>query len=146
MPAEIDLTGRRVVVVDDEAIIVLQLSKFLPKHGLEVVGCARDGQEAVNLVLMERPEIVLMDITMPVLDGLEATRRILAEFKTCIVMLTAYSDKAMIEEAFAAGASGYIVKPVDSGSLPEALRKSIEKHRECLPEKHAPPPGDMNTA
>ena len=146
MAGEIDLTGRRVVVADDEGVTVLQLSKMLAKHGMEVVGIARDGQEAVNLVLMERPEIVMMDITMPVLDGLEAARRILAEYKTCIVMLTAYSDDATIEEAFAAGASGFIVKPVDSGYLPQALKRALEKHADCLPEKHTSPPGEMKTA
>src|SRR5438874_10435879 len=99
----VELVGRRVAICEDEAITMMQLSRILPRRGMEVVGCARNGREGVNMVMEERPEIVLMDINMPVMDGMEAMRQILAQFKTCIVMLTAYNDQEMMKEAFDSG-------------------------------------------
>src|SRR5690242_14654533 len=90
------LSGKRVAVVEDEGITQLQLSRILRSQGLEVVGTAADGQEAVEVVLATRPDLVLMDIRMPIMDGLEASERILAEYPVCIVMLTAFSDEEYV--------------------------------------------------
>ncbi len=120
------LAGKKVVIVEDEGITQLQLKKALTKAGLEVVGVAGSGESGVEEVLHERPDIVLMDIKMPgAINGLEATRRILAEFSTCVVMLTAY--ECFQQEALRLGACGYITKPVDSFSLMPALLKAFNR-------------------
>lgn len=113
----ISLLGKRAVIVEDEGITQLQLSKLLRSEGIKVVGTASNGQEGVELVLQEHPDIVLMDIRMPVMDGLEATERILAEYRVCIVMLTAFSDAAYQQRAVELGACGYVLKPVTIETL-----------------------------
>ncbi len=121
LTASTGLTGKRVVVCEDEGLTIIQFVSVLAKTGLEVAGIAVTGKEAVDLVLQERPDFVIMDINMPALNGIEAVRRILAEFQTHIIMVTAYSDAAHLEEALSAGAAGYLVKPVSSGELVDAL-------------------------
>src|SRR5581483_6962366 len=87
----VTLAGKRVVIVEDEGITVMQLRRMLVRAGMLVVGTAGNGKEGIETVLRERPDIVLMDIKMPVMDGLEAARRILETYPVCILMLTAYS-------------------------------------------------------
>lgn len=122
------LMGKRIVVVEDEEITRQQLSAGLSRVGLTVVGMAANGEDGVALVLRERPDIVLMDIEMPVMDGLEATRQIMAQYRTCIIMLTAYSDWQ--EKAWQAGASGYITKPLTGISLRLQIHEALDRfHR-----------------
>ncbi len=119
------LRGKRVAVVEDEGITQIQLRNILAHAGLTVVGSARTGEEGVELVLRERPELVIMDIKMPgAIDGIEAARRILAQFHTCIVMLTAYRERQ--DEAREIGACGYVVKPVIRTTLIPQLEQALK--------------------
>jgi AmiR/NasT family two-component response regulator len=128
-----DLADKRIVICEDEGITVMQLERALTRAGLVVVGKASNGQDGVEIVLRERPDIVLMDIVMPGQDGLESMRQILAEFPTCVVMLTANSDDEHMEEARAIGAAGYIPKPVTAEHLLPALKQALQMFYECTP-------------
>lgn len=106
----------RVLIVDDHALLRDSLRGALEDVGYEVVGEAGDGERAVALTLTTRPDVVLMDVTMPVLDGIEATRRITSKVGDVrVLVLTMHTDAALVARARAAGASGYIVKdtPLD---------------------------------
>ncbi len=123
----LELAGKRAVIVEDEGITQLQLSRILRLEGLLVVGTATNGQEAIDVVLATRPDLVLMDIRMPVMDGLEATERILAEYRVCIVMLTAFSDEEYRKRAEALETCGYVLKPVTAETLMPQLKAAFEK-------------------
>lgn len=116
------------MVVDDQALVREGLATLLGlAPGIEVVGTAADGEEAIQLVVRERPDIALMDLRMPRLDGVEATRRIRAEHPaTQVIVLTTYDDDESILAALQAGARGYLTK--DSGA--EEIRRAIELVRE----------------
>src|SRR5438128_1867088 len=101
----------RVLVAEDQAIIRLDLCGVLEQYGLIVCAEARDGEEAVELARTARPDVALLDMRMPKLDGIEAARRMYAERPIPIVMLTAFSDRAVVEKAIAAGVFAYLVKP-----------------------------------
>jgi YesN/AraC family two-component response regulator len=120
------------VTVEDESITQLQLRKVLTRAGLIVVGQAMNGKDGVDLILREKPDLVTMDITMPVMDGLEATRQIMAHDKTCIVIVTAYTNEEYRQKAEEVGASGYVVKPIAASSLLPAL-EYIYEHRTDRP-------------
>jgi AmiR/NasT family two-component response regulator len=111
------LAGKRVVIVEDEGITQMQLRSILTRAEMLVVGAAANGADGVEVVLRQKPDLVLMDIIMPVMNGIEATKQILASFLTCIIMLTAISDTEIQEQAQAAGICGYVVKPVSSDTL-----------------------------
>lgn len=128
------LKGRRAMVVEDEGVTQVQLRRILRAHGLEVVATAGNGRDAVAKALAARPEIVLMDIRMPLMDGLEASRRILAEYRACIVMLTAFSDGEMQQEAAALGACGYVIKPVTADRLIPELVAALGRFGETTGE------------
>ena len=113
------------VIVEDEGITQMQLRVILKGAGLEIAGAVANGKDAIELVLAEKPDLVLMDIKMPVMDGLEATRRILAQSHMCIVMLTAYDDYR--EEADTIGATGYVVKPIDRLTLLPQLAAALQR-------------------
>ncbi len=115
------------VIVEDEAITLLQLRRALTQAGLKVVGVAGNGQEGVAAVLRERPDLVVMDIKMPVMDGIEAARRILETYRVCIVMLTAFSTAEYQEQAREVGSSGYILKPITSATLLPQLEAAYQK-------------------
>lgn len=132
-----DLTGKRVVVVEDEGLTQLQLKKMLRIAGMEIVGDAANGAEGVDTVLATHPDIVLMDINMPIMNGLEASRRILSEFPACIVILTAYSQEEYVEEAEQLGVCGYVLKPVTRELLLPQLQKAFEKHEQQADEGEA---------
>ncbi len=119
------LRGKRVVVVEDEAITQMQLRKIFQHEGFNVVGTAVNGRAGVETVLRERPDIVLMDINMPLMDGLEAARRILAEYAVCIVMLTAFSEDEYRDRAQEIGTCGFIVKPIDRDLLLPQVEQAV---------------------
>jgi len=111
----------RVVVVEDEALIRLDLVEMLTEAGYEVVGQAGDGETGVQLIRDLRPDVVLMDVKMPVLDGESAAESIAAERIAPIVLVTAFSQSDLVERALAAGVQGYIVKPFSLADLQPAI-------------------------
>lgn len=122
----------RVVVVEDESLIRLDLVEMLTEAGYEVVGQAGDGESGVHLVRELRPDVVLMDVKMPVLDGVSAAEALAADSIAPIVLLTAFSQSDLVERALAAGVQGYVVKPF---TLAE-LRPAIEIARARFAEVH----------
>ena len=120
------LAGKRILTVEDEGITQLQWVKMLKLAGMEHVGLARNGPQAVSLALQLRPDMILMDINMPgEFNGLEASRQILRQFRTCIIILTAYADCADL--ATEIGAHGYVVKPLDRNTVLEQMREALAK-------------------
>jgi AmiR/NasT family two-component response regulator len=115
----------RLVVAEDQALIRLDLERLLDEAGFDVCGSARDGQEAVELALELRPDIVVLDVKMPRLDGVEAARTILAERFVPIVMLTAYGYGELISRAVDVGVVGFVVKPFKESTLIEALHQAL---------------------
>ncbi len=113
-------TGR-VVLVDDEALIRMGMRVMLQDLGYEVVGEAADGQEAIEKVAALDPDVVIMDIKMPGMDGLEATRRIMAAHPVPIIILTAYNQRSLVEEAADAGVLAYLMKPVRESEIAPAI-------------------------
>ena len=111
----------RVVVVEDEALIRLDLVEMLTEAGYEVVGQAGDGETGVQLIRDLRPDVVLMDVKMPVLDGVSAAESLAAERIAPIVLLTAFSQSDLVDRALAAGVQGYLVKPFSLADLQPAI-------------------------
>jgi response regulator NasT len=122
---------KRIVIADDEPITRMDLREILEATGYNVVGEASDGFDAVSLCRKHSPDLVLMDIKMPLLDGLNAAKIIQNEnLASGIVLLTAYSGKEFVEKATKAGVMGYIVKPIDEKSLIPTLEVAISKSAE----------------
>jgi AmiR/NasT family two-component response regulator len=111
----------RILLVDDEALIRMGMRAILKDLGYEVVGEAADGREALQKVAALRPDVVLMDIKMPGMNGLEATRRIMATHPVPIIVLTAYNQRSLVEEAADAGVLAYLMKPVRESDVAPAI-------------------------
>ena len=122
----------RVLVAEDETIIRLDLRELLERSGFEVCAEAHDGEEAVALARSERPDVAIMDVKMPKLDGIEAARRILDERPIPIVMLTAYGQKELVSRALEAGVFGYLVKPFREQDLLPAIQAARARHEELV--------------
>ena len=120
----------RVVVAEDEAIIRLDLKETLEEEGYEVVGETGRGDEAVQLVRELKPDLAILDVRMPGLDGLSAAREITGERLAAVLVLTAYSQRNLIEEARDAGALAYVVKPFQRSELIPAIEVALGRHRE----------------
>jgi response regulator NasT len=120
----------RILIAEDETIIRLDLRALLEKAGLDVCAEARDGEEAVELARTERPDLAIMDVKMPRLDGIEAARRILDERPIPIVMLTAYGQDELVSRAIEAGVFGYLVKPFRESDLLPAIATARARHEE----------------
>jgi AmiR/NasT family two-component response regulator len=112
----------RILIAEDETIIRLDLCDLLRRSGFDVVAEARDGVEAVELARSEQPELALLDVKMPRLDGIDAARTILDERPIPIVMLTAYGQDELVARAVEAGVFGYLVKPFREQDLLPAIR------------------------
>lgn len=120
----------RVVIAEDEAIIRLDLRETLEEEGYEVVGETGRGDDAVELVRQHRPDLAVLDIKMPGIDGLEAAR-IISDEKICAVLvLTAFSQREVVEQARDAGALAYLVKPFQKSDLVPAIEVAIGRFRE----------------
>ena len=122
--------GVRVVVAEDEAIIRLDLVETLREQGFDVVADTGRGDEAVRLVAEHRPDVAILDIKMPGVDGLEAARRIAPRRGTAVVILTAFSQRDLIEQAREAGAMTYLVKPYRREALVPAVELALARYRE----------------
>lgn len=120
----------RVVIAEDEAIIRLDLKELLEEEGYEVVGETGRGDEAVELVRRLMPDIAILDIKMPGLDGLTVARHIAGERLAAVLILTAFSQRELVEQARDAGAIGYLVKPFQKSDLIPALELAIGRHQE----------------
>jgi AmiR/NasT family two-component response regulator len=120
----------RVVIAEDEAIIRLDLKETLLEEGYEVVGETGRGDEAVELVKAHEPDIAILDIKMPGLDGLSAAREIAGERRAAVLILTAFSQRDLIEQARDAGALAYLVKPFQRSELIPAIEVAIGRFRE----------------
>jgi response regulator NasT len=120
----------RVLVAEDEALIRLDLIEMLREEGYDVVGEAGDGDEAVRLARELRPGLVMMDIKMPGTDGLQAARTIAEERIAPVVMLTAFSQRDLVEQARDAGAMAYLVKPFSAADVVPAIELAASRHAE----------------
>lgn len=120
----------RVVIAEDEAIIRLDLRETLEEEGYEVVAECGRGDQALELVRQHRPDLAILDIKMPGMDGLEAARHISAERICGVLMLTAFSQREVIEDARDAGALAYLVKPYQKSDLIPAIEVAIGRFRE----------------
>jgi CheY-like chemotaxis protein len=122
----------RVLIAEDETIVRLDLRQLLSSRGFEVVGEARDGEEAVQLAREVDPDLVMLDVKMPRLDGIEAARRILAERPLPIVLLTAYNHEQLVSRAVEAGVFAFLTKPYREQDLLPAIRTALARHEELL--------------
>lgn len=120
----------RVVIAEDEAIIRLDLKETLEEEGYEIVGETGRGDEAVDLVKEHEPDIAILDIKMPGLDGLSAAREIAGERRAAVLILTAFSQRDLIEQARDSGALAYLVKPFQRSELIPAIEVAIGRFRE----------------
>jgi AmiR/NasT family two-component response regulator len=120
----------RILIAEDETIIRLDLRELLEKAGFEVCAEARDGVEAVELARSEEPDLAVLDVKMPKMDGIEAARKILDERPIPIVMLTAYGQQELVSRAVEAGVFGYLVKPFRETDLLPAIATARVRYEE----------------
>lgn len=120
----------RIVVAEDEAIIRLDLVETLAEEGYDVVGDVGRGDDAVAMVRSLDPDLVILDIKMPGLDGLSAARALSAERRCAVVVLTAFGQRELIGDAVDAGVSAYLVKPFQKSELVAAIEVAVARHRE----------------
>lgn len=120
----------KIVIAEDEAIIRLDLKEMLEEEGFLVVGEAADGHAAVRLAEEQRPDLVIMDVKMPGLDGLAAAEAIAAEDLSAVLILTAFSQRDLVQRAAAAGALGYLVKPFGKEDLLPAIEVALARRAE----------------
>jgi response regulator NasT len=119
-----------ILIAEDEFLITLTLKSQLEAMGHQVIGTSSDGEAAVALAKELRPDLVLMDIGMPKLDGIAATARIMAEAPAPVVMLTAYNDRRRVQDAMRAGAAAYVLKPVNEAQLKRAIADSVARFKQ----------------
>lgn len=122
----------RVVIAEDEAIIRLDLSETLQEEGYQVVGETGRGDRAVELVRELRPDLVILDIKMPGMDGLSAAKEIAKERLSAVLVLTAFSQHDLVEQARDAGVLAYLVKPFQKGDLVPAIEMALGRHEQMV--------------
>jgi response regulator NasT len=120
----------RVIIAEDEAIVRLDLKEILEEQGYQVVGETGRGDEVLDLVRQQRPDLAILDIKMPGADGLAAAREITEERLAAVLVLTAFSQRNLIEEARDAGALAYLVKPFHASDLVPAIEVALGRHAE----------------
>jgi response regulator NasT len=118
------------VIAEDEALIRLDLKEMLEEEGYVVIGEAADGENAITLTQSLRPDLVILDVKMPVLDGISAAERIAADHLAPVVILTAFSQRELVERARDAGAMAYLVKPFTKADLVPAIEIAISRFQE----------------
>ncbi len=124
------MAATRILIAEDNDLVSLTLEEQLKGLGYDVIGIARSGAEAINLANRLSPDLIIMDIRMPEMEGTEAAARIRDQHPVPIIMLTAYADKDTIRKAEAAGALAYLVKPVNENELPPAINIALARFRE----------------
>lgn len=129
-PSDAATTPHRVLIAEDEALIRLDLAEMLREEGYEIVGEAGDGQEAVDLAESLRPDLVIMDVKMPRRDGIDAASEIASKRIAPIVILTAFSQRELVEKARDAGAMAYLVKPFSITDLIPAIEVAVSRFGE----------------
>jgi response regulator NasT len=132
--------AKRVVIAEDEALIRLDLKEILEAEGYEVVGESARGDEAVDLVARLHPDLAILDVKMPGIDGIEAARRITANhYDVAVLILTAFSQRNLIEDARDAGVVAYLVKPFQRGELVPAIEVALARFEEfrAIEQEHA---------
>ncbi|MBB6697168.1 ANTAR domain-containing response regulator [Clostridium algidicarnis] len=123
--------NKRIVIADDEPITRMDMKEMLEEEGYDVVAEASDGFDVIEIARKHLPDLIIMDIKMPLLDGLNATKIILKEeLAGEVILLSAYSDKIFIEKAKEVGAIGYLVKPIDNKSLVATIEVCLSRHKE----------------
>jgi two-component system, response regulator PdtaR len=127
-----DLPARRVVVAEDEALIRLDLVEMLGEEGYDVVGQAGDGATAVRLAEELRPDVVILDVKMPVLDGIAAAEQIVLARIAPVVLLTAFSQRDLVERAREAGVMAYLVKPFQKHDVLPAVEMAVARFAEVV--------------
>ena len=123
-----DTAPRRILIAEDEAIIRLDLKEMMEEEGFQVVGEAADGEAAVRLAREEKPDLVILDIKMPGMDGLTAAEAISSEGLAAVLILTAFSQKELVQRAAEAGAMGYLVKPFQKSDLLPAIDVALARY------------------
>jgi AmiR/NasT family two-component response regulator len=123
---------RRVVVAEDESLIRLDIVEILRDNGFDVVGEAGDGETAVQLATELRPDLVVMDVRMPQLDGIKAAERLTRNHIAPVVLLTAFSQKELVEQASEAGALAYVVKPFTPADLLPAISIALARYAQIV--------------
>jgi len=126
----VDATRRRVVIAEDEALIRLDLAEMLAEAGYDIVAQAGDGEQAVALTMEHRPDLVVMDVKMPRLDGIAAAAQIASDRIAPVVMLTAFSQRELVERARESGAMAYLVKPFTITDLVPAIEMAMSRFAE----------------
>jgi two-component system, response regulator PdtaR len=127
LPAVTTSSPRRVLIAEDEALIRLDLKEMLEEEGYDVVGEAGDGEQAVRLAEELRPDLVILDVKMPVLDGISAAEQIVGKQIAPVVMLTAFSQRELVERAVEAGAMAYLVKPFAKSDLLPTIEVAVSR-------------------
>lgn len=122
--------AKKVLVAEDETLIRLDIVETLTDAGYDVVAEAGDGETAVELALEYQPDLCVMDVKMPKMDGITASERIMKEISTAVVMLTAFSQKELVERARDAGAMAYVVKPFTPAELLPAVEIAVSRYHE----------------
>ena len=122
----------RIVIADDESLIRMDLREMLTNLGYLVVGEAGDGRSAINVARELRPDLVIMDIKMPDLDGIEAAKILTEERIAPVVLLSAYSQQDLVQRAREAGVTAYLVKPIRESDLPPAIEIALARYQEFL--------------
>ena len=120
----------KIVIADDEALICMDLREMLEEAGPEVVGIGSDGVEALNLVKEKKPDLAILDVKMPRLDGIQAARMIAHDNLAPVVLLTAFGDEDMIEKAKKSMVFGYVMKPVEEKTLFPAIQIAVSQYRQ----------------
>ena len=126
------MPDRRVVIAEDEALIRLDLKEMLEEEGYAVVGEAGDGEQAIALAAQHRPDLVILDVKMPRLDGISAAEQIVGRRIAPVIILTAFSQRELVERAGEAGAMAYLVKPFSKSDLVPAIEIAMSRHQEML--------------
>ncbi len=124
------MAATRILIAEDNDLVSLTLEEQLKGLGYDVVGIARNGAEAITLAGRLKPDLIMMDIRMPEMEGTEAAARIRDLMAVPIIMLTAYADKDTVRKAEAAGALAYLVKPVNENELPPAINIALARFKE----------------